>query len=61
MDDLRANRMEYRVGPSLAYPLALHFYRGRILVARVNIRWTGVLSSLWKLFRASVVSAWRQR
>jgi hypothetical protein len=60
MDELNVTRMELRLGSSLAYPLVLHFYRGRILVARVNVRWIGVPATLWTLFRGSV-AAWWQR
>jgi len=34
-----ANRMEFRLGPSLKYPLAIHAYRGRISVRMVGCPW----------------------
>jgi hypothetical protein len=44
-----ANRMEFRLGPSLKYPLAIHAYRGRIPVRRINIKWSGVPGVVWKI------------
>jgi len=44
-----ANRMVFRLGPSLRYPMAIHAYRGRIAVRRINVKWSGVPGIVWKI------------